>query len=146
MLDDTLASDRVDWRPSELTDLHDCRGQLAYAQADLRRASHLFVEALRFAREYAHQFLIVEDSVILQHLLGEIAVVAAAMGNHVHATRLFRHARERLHYPRPNLVQAQISTSLAACRAALGEEAFDVAWAAGQALTLEQAVAEALNR
>ena len=36
--------------------------------------------------------------------------------------------------------------ALAACRAALGDAAFDAAWAAGQALMLEQAVAEALNR
>ncbi|MEP7190871.1 MAG: hypothetical protein ABI901_16900 [Roseiflexaceae bacterium] len=43
-------------------------------------------------------------------------------------------------------MQAQISTSLAACKAALSAEAFDAAWATGQALTLEQAVAEALNR
>jgi hypothetical protein len=34
---------------------------------------------------------------------------------------------------------------LAACRAALGDAAFGAAWAAGQALTLEQAVAEALG-
>ena len=56
------------------------------------------------------------------------------------------HARERLYYPQPNLVQAQIHTSLAACRAALGEEAFDAAWAVGQQMTLEQAVDEVLNR
>jgi hypothetical protein len=76
--------------------------------------------------------------------LGELAVVEAALGNYVHATHLFCHARERLYYPQPNLVQAQISASLVACRTALGDEAFDAAWADGQALTLEQAIAEAL--
>src|SRR5262245_54204263 len=104
LLDKTLDSLRLDLSVYELFSLHDQRGQVAYAQSDLRRASHLFVQALRFAREYAQQLLIVEDSVFLQHLLGELAVVAAAMGNHVHATHLFCHARERLHYPRPNLV------------------------------------------
>ena len=34
---------------------------------------------------------------------------------------------------------------MAAARAALGEAAFAAAWAAGRALTLEQAVAEALG-
>jgi hypothetical protein len=35
--------------------------------------------------------------------------------------------------------------ALTACHTALGDAAFDAAWAAGQALTLEQAVAEALG-
>jgi tetratricopeptide (TPR) repeat protein len=143
LLDETLDSFRPDLAVFELCQLHDLRGQVAYAQSDLRRASDLFVQALRFAREYAQQFLITEN---LGMLLGELAVVAAALGNHVHATHLFCHARERLYYPQPNLVQAQIHTSLAACRAALGEEAFDAAWAVGQQMTLEQAVDEVLNR
>jgi tetratricopeptide (TPR) repeat protein len=144
LLDETLDSLRPDLPLLELRELHHQRGQVAYAQSDLRRASDLFVQALRFSREYDQQVLIAEDSVVLQALLGELAVVAAALGHHVHATHLFCHARERLYYPQPNLVQAQISASLAACRTALGDEAFDAAWADGQALTLEQAVDEAL--
>jgi tetratricopeptide (TPR) repeat protein len=142
LLDETLDSFRPDLSVFELCQLHDLRGQVAYAQSDLWRAADLFVQALRFGREYAQQFLITEH---LGFLLGELAVVAAALGNYVHATHLLCHARERLYYPQPNLVHAQISTSLAACRAALGEEAFDAAWAEGQAMTLEQAVDEALG-
>jgi tetratricopeptide (TPR) repeat protein len=141
LLDETLDSFRPDLPVFELCQLHDLRGQVAYAQSDLQRASDLFVQALWFGREYAQQFLITEN---LGMLLGELAVVMAALGHHVHATHLFCHARDRLYYPQPNLVQAQISASLAACRTALGDEAFDAAWAAGQALTLEQAVEEAL--
>jgi tetratricopeptide (TPR) repeat protein len=141
LLDETLDTFRSDLNLHELRELHHQQGRVAYAQSDLWRASDLFVQALRFGREYAKQFLITEA---LGALLGELAVVVAALGHHVHATHLFCHARDRLYYPQPNLVQAQISASLAACRTALGDEAFDAAWAAGQALTLEQAVEEAL--
>jgi tetratricopeptide (TPR) repeat protein len=144
LLDETLDTFRPDSDLHELSELHHQQGRVAYAQSDLRRASDLFVQALRFGREYAQQRRITEDSEPLQALLGELAVVEAALGNYVHATHLFCHARERLYYPQPNLVQAQISASLVACRTALGDEAFDAAWADGQALTLEQAIAEAL--
>jgi tetratricopeptide (TPR) repeat protein len=144
LLDETLASFQPDFGLNQLWSLHDQRGQVAYAQSDLQRASHLFVQALRFAWERTQQFLLTGDSAVLQALLGELAVVVAALGYHAHATHLFCHARDRLYYPQPNLVQAQIGAALAACRDALGEEAFDAAWADGQALTLEQAVEEAL--
>ena len=42
--------------------------------------------------------------------------------------------------------RATYERALAAARAQLGEEAFAAAWAAGRALTLEQAIAEALAR
>jgi tetratricopeptide (TPR) repeat protein len=145
LLDETLDSVRLDWSPAELRDLYDHQGQLAYAQSDLRRASQLFVQVLRFELEEVQQFAIASDPMKLQHFLSEIAVVAAAQGHYVHATRLFSHAPERFHYYNsPNLVQAQTNTALAACRAALGDAAFEAAWAAGQALTLEQTVEEAL--
>ena len=40
--------------------------------------------------------------------------------------------------------QALIESSLADCRAAMGDEAFAQAWAEGQAMTLERAMAYAL--
>ena len=40
---------------------------------------------------------------------------------------------------------SDIERLVATARAQLGEEAFAAAWAAGRALTLEQAVAEALG-
>jgi hypothetical protein len=144
LINETLDTFRPDLDLHQLRELHHQQGRVAYAQSDLRRASDLFVQALQFSREYDQQVLQAEDSAHLQALLGELAVVATALGHYVHATHLFCHARDRLYYPQPNLVQAQIGASLAACRAALGEEAFDAAWADGQALTLEQAVDAAL--
>jgi len=58
LLDETLDSFRPDLSLFELYMLHDQRGQVAYAQSDLRRASHHFVQALRFAREYGQQILL----------------------------------------------------------------------------------------
>ena len=117
---------------------------MAYAQSDHLRAAYHFVQALRFDLEVVQQFPPGFGIAMHQHLLSEIAVVAALQGQHSRATRLLSHAPERFYYDKPNLVQAQIGASLAACRAEVGEEAFAAAWASGQALTLEQAVAEAL--
>ena len=50
-----------------------------------------------------------------------------------------------LDYQMPGLTGRDVQRALAACRAALGEEAFDAAWAAGRALTVEQAIAEAVD-
>ena len=41
--------------------------------------------------------------------------------------------------------RAPFDDALASARAALGEQAFDAAWAAGQAMTMEQAIAAALG-
>jgi tetratricopeptide (TPR) repeat protein len=144
LLDETLASFHLDLSLGQLFRLYYQRGQVAYAQSDLRRALDLFVQALRFWWESAQQVQKFDDSVVFQGVLGVLAVVVAALGHHVHATHLFCHARDRLWSPQPNLVQAQIGASLAGCRAALGEEVFDAAWAYGQALTLDEAIAEAL--
>ena len=46
--------------------------------------------------------------------------------------------------PLPPVEQPSYETTVQMTKAALGEAAFAAAWAAGQALTLEQAVAEAL--
>jgi tetratricopeptide (TPR) repeat protein len=146
LLDATLGSARVDWPLEELRNLHECRGQVAYAQSDLWCASQHFAWALRFELEtIQHIVPHPHHRGVLQHLLGEIAVVMAAQGHHIHATRLLSHAPERFYVDMPYLVRSYISRSLTTCRTALGEEAFAAAWAAGRALPLEQAVAEALE-
>jgi hypothetical protein len=43
------------------------------------------------------------------------------------------------------IYRAPFDEALASARATLGEQAFDAAWAAGQAMTLEQAIAAALG-
>ena len=44
----------------------------------------------------------------------------------------------------PIISQAEFERHMAAVRAALGDEAFDAAWAAGRAMSLAQAIADAL--
>ena len=46
---------------------------------------------------------------------------------------------------RRNSIRADYDRIVAAARAQLDEAAFDVAWAAGRALTLDEAIAEALR-
>jgi tetratricopeptide (TPR) repeat protein len=145
-LDTTLDMLRHDLSLVEIMELHDHRGEVAYAQAEFWQALHLFCQTLRFVQEHLQQFSNTSDQMLLRNVLSEIAVVATALGRYVGATHLFCFLPKRFYYyNRPNLVQAQIGASMAACRTALGDEAFDVAWAVGQALTLEQAIAEALE-
>jgi predicted ATPase/transcriptional regulator with XRE-family HTH domain len=117
---------------------------------------HLELGDLVAATERCRQVLVSALKYVLGVRVSQIAMIVAniavARGTHVAAARLlgcadsylattsytFEHDMEtdwkRLH-----------DRALAACRAALDAEAFDAAWAAGQALTLEQAVAEALG-
>jgi hypothetical protein len=61
------------------------------------------------------------------------------------AARLFS-AAEALHRGQLPLAHwREIAHHVAAARAQLGDTAFDAAWAAGQALTLDQAIDDALN-
>jgi hypothetical protein len=72
------------------------------------------------------------------------AHVAGAEGDAERAARLFGAAealREALGAPLPPVERAHYDRSVAATRAALGEEAFAAAWAEGRALSLEQAIA-----
>ncbi|HWE63565.1 MAG TPA: hypothetical protein VHB98_17770 [Chloroflexota bacterium] len=52
--------------------------------------------------------------------------------------------RQALRTPRPPSEQAEHEHGLVAVRTSLGEEAFDAAWAAGQVMPLEEAIALAL--
>jgi hypothetical protein len=76
-----------------------------------------------------------------------LAKVAVAQGCPDQAARLFGVAqalRARIGVPVAPVDRADYECNLAATRAALGETAFDAAWAAGQALPLDQAIAEAV--
>ena len=70
------------------------------------------------------------------------------LGHPAQAAHLFGAAaagRAALGIARPPTDQAAYDQRVAAVRAALGEEEFARAWAEGQAMTLEQAIASALE-
>ncbi|MGH2601604.1 MAG: ATP-binding protein, partial [Dehalococcoidia bacterium] len=77
-----------------------------------------------------------------------MASVAAADGEAARAATLCGAAdalRTALGVQLPAASRAKFDEALAVARAALGEDEFTAAWAAGQALSLEEAVAEALS-
>jgi predicted ATPase/class 3 adenylate cyclase len=78
-----------------------------------------------------------------------LAQVAAAEGDAEEAARLFGTAgalREAIGSPLAPVDRAEYDRSVAAVRAVLGEVAFAAAWAAGRAMSLEQATALALQQ
>jgi predicted ATPase/class 3 adenylate cyclase/transcriptional regulator with XRE-family HTH domain len=110
------------------------RGALAEAEA-LHREALALSQELGDARRCAAG---------LEHL----ANCAGAAGQEERAARLLgagAAVRETLGAPQPPEEQADTEAAVAPARAALGEEAWTAAFAAGRALTLEQAIAEALD-
>ena len=113
--------------------------KVAREQGDYARAAALYREslALRWAQgEKPH----------IAGCLRGLASVAAAARQYVRAARLYgaaEAAREAIGAPMPRH-HARSEQAVARARAGLGEPAFAAAWAAGRALPLAEAVAEAL--
>ncbi|MDQ5854093.1 MAG: hypothetical protein M3380_18890, partial [Chloroflexota bacterium] len=77
-----------------------------------------------------------------------LAAVAGAQGNAARAVRLWSAAgaiREAIGAPLPPVDRPHQETALARLRTALGATTFAARWAEGRALTLEQAIAYALE-
>ena len=77
-----------------------------------------------------------------------LASTAGVAGQGERAARLLGASatqREVLGAPQPPQEQADVKQAVARARAALGEEAWAVAFAAGEALSLGEAIAEALG-
>lgn len=116
------------------------QGNLAYDQNDFDRASHFYRESLAFfgGREKESCAACIEG----------LAAVASAQGQIARATRLWSSAaaiREAIGAPLPPLDRPRQEASLAQLRAQLAEDTFAIAWAEGRALSLEQAIAYALE-
>jgi hypothetical protein len=80
--------------------------------------------------------------------LGQLAEVSARQGEWQRAARLFAAAEVLRRTVSASLAPAErvdLAESVAAIRAALGEEAFSQAWSEGRAMSLEEAVAYALE-
>jgi tetratricopeptide (TPR) repeat protein len=147
----TLLEAGLAWRPEQGNQRGSAAilrnlGLVALAQGDSERARALVEESIRLWRNLDSQnsrdFHI--GLVVGFEYLG---YVADATGRSEHAARLWG-AAERLREASGLIMDAferdTHERALASARA-LGEERFAAAWAAGRALTLEQAIAEALD-
>lgn len=117
----------------------DVLGALVSAQGDATRATALLGEALALQKQFSPD--------LIHESLDGFAWMTCGQGQPARAARLLG-ATE-------SIVVDGIGTAawhfahehfVATVRAQLDEATFAAAWAAGQALTLEQAIAEALNR
>lgn len=121
------------------------RAQLGYIrlrQADLFEARAIFSETLSdFQNDH------IEIGVI--YTLEGMARLAVVAGNPDQATHLLGWAdtaRKKVgDHTRPPIEQSDVDRDIAACRLTLGEVAFSNAYQAGRGMTLEQAVAYALE-
>src|SRR5262249_3364815 len=114
---------------------------VVYAQGDDDRATTVLREALVLQQQQGLKGLIAES-------LERFAGLAARQGKAPRAARVFGAAealRAALGAPLPPCERAAYEHDVAAARAQLDTAAFAAAWAEGQAMTLEQAIAYALD-
>ncbi len=133
-------SKAMDFRPA-MADALSFQGCLTLQEGNATMAGELFKESLALLRE-------VNDTWFIAICLQEIGVVVAAQGKMVEAAWLWGAAEglcAQLGASLPPAERAPMARQVAAARAALGEEAFTLAWEEGRAMTPEQAV-ERLSR
>jgi predicted ATPase/transcriptional regulator with XRE-family HTH domain len=114
---------------------------VACSKHELANASMLAREALALARAGGHPLRIGESLYVLRRLAigtGEMAQAARLHG-------AFLALAKRVGWALTSANLSEVEGELATARAALGEEAWAAAVAAGQALTLEEAIVEALG-
>jgi len=113
-------------------------GWLAYEEGDLDEARHCFGESLTAAQEVA-------DTLLAAVALWGLAGVAVRRGESSVAARLLGAAETVLAGREPVAfgVRAPYREIVDRTRVVLGETAFHAAWTAGQALSLDEAIAYA---
>jgi non-specific serine/threonine protein kinase len=116
-------------------------GALKRDEGDYRQAKQLYQRSLQVRHALLAKYGIAE-------CFEGLAQVAVAEGQPVRAARLFGAAhwlRETMGTPLEALGRPAQERAVANARTALGEDAFAAAWAAGQAMELDDAVALALE-
>jgi non-specific serine/threonine protein kinase len=115
--------------------------EVAIQRGDSRSAARYLGEALPLYWD-------VKDTFCIAIAFADLAVVAGAHGQPAKAARLLgaeEAVRERIGSPPWWVDHVTYEKAADAARARLGEDAFAVAWAAGRALPLPEAVAEAID-
>jgi hypothetical protein len=142
LIDEAIAMNAKTGLQNVLTDTLAVSAHLSLLEGDLSTARSLIRQVLRVARDDGERDTMVE-------VLPAFAVLRATEGDAVTAARIVGaldaaplEAWAWTAYYR--LVRGRYEQALVAARAALSSEAFAIARAEGQAMTLEQAVAYAL--
>jgi tetratricopeptide (TPR) repeat protein len=140
--EETLTTFREAGEEAQLPRLICCLGYVVWHQGDLERALALFQESLTLFRKLGISRGIAE-------CLAGLAGLAASRGRPQEAARLLSAAEALLKASGSTWWPAdrvEYERNLATLRAALSEAAFAAAWAEGQAMTLERAIAYALEQ
>jgi non-specific serine/threonine protein kinase len=140
MLDESVASARAVGRDPALIMALRSLANCVRERGDHRQAATLLVECAEIARRG-------RDPVLVQSSIAELAALAAAAGRAEEAIRLFGASdawTERFGFVPSPADRSWLERVIAPARVRLDEAAFRVAWTAGRALSLEQAIAEAL--
>jgi tetratricopeptide (TPR) repeat protein len=120
-------------------------GWAEHQQGHDERARALLAESLRLYSDRGHPAFIAE---CLAGIAGVVGAQASTPAHTYHAARLYGAAEALQAVAKAMLRQGDrigYRHDLAATRARLGEASFTAAWAEGQAMTVEQAVAYALE-
>jgi tetratricopeptide (TPR) repeat protein len=124
----------------EIASVRHNQAYLAQHQADYVRAAAHLKESLELARALAANDMIAWD-------LAGLGGVAAALGQSERAARLLGKATALFHIGRHSIdptEQAEHDGYIATARSQLDEATFEAAWIAGQTMSLEQAIADAI--
>ncbi len=116
-------------------------GLAALREGDYRRAARLYQEGVALFGQEGEKFY-------ATRCLEELAWVRSMQNEYGQAMRLFGAAeaqRETLGVSMPPNERAEHDRNLDDARAQLGEEQFSAAWVVGQAMSMEQAIAYALE-
>jgi hypothetical protein len=141
LIEEVLALHRAERSPRGIGGALAWLGIVALAEGDATTARARLAEALTVQRDAG-------DVWSLPERLRDLARVAQAQGRLTRAARLWS-AYAAQHQtvtgaPLPVNARRTLDEAIRPLCAQLGEAAFDDAWAAGQAMTLEQAIADAL--
>jgi tetratricopeptide (TPR) repeat protein len=146
LLEESLATLRRKTRPQRVANaLALTLSRLASIECELgrhTRASELYRESLKLAREYGFTFDVFVG-------LGGVARVEALEGRPQQAARLLGASaaqRVEIGTPLTPITRADYDHATNAARAQLGEEAFDAAWKAGHATPLQEIISEAIEK
>lgn len=112
-----------------------------YLQGDLINAGHYYRESLVVSQEIGEQR-------VIAYCLEGFAKVAARQGNAKNASHLFGAAdalRQAIGAPLDPAERAELDQNVIATRNQLGAKKFELAWAEGRVMTMEQAIEFALK-